>query len=108
MIEGVSWSVAWDVVVRKDSLERATADEAKSKAQAATAVVKERPETDRQRQKREEREARRDQKWWDRYQERAYRESLRKEHPAYRAGRSAGDAIGLDPQVSNDTARRLI
>lgn len=103
---GCSWSVAWDVVYRGTALEDALAQEAAAAARRATAATP-KPETDAQRRKREEREERRDQRWWQSRQARQDREDERRSNSGYRAGHAAGGNIGLDPQVDNQTSRRI-
>lgn len=97
---GVSFDVAWDVVVAKMELEDAVAKEKREQE-------KEAKKTDEQRR----READRDEKWFHDHQERErkkrQRDLERRAHPSYRAGREAGDSVGLDRQVDKRETRKL-
>jgi len=65
------------------------------------------PETEAQRRKRMEKEARANRRYWERRERQEQREYLKRDQRAYRAGQSAGDNIGLDTQVKGDGTRRI-
>lgn len=102
--QGVSWSVAWDVVYGRMTLERALANE-KFALEMRESQPQEKPkqETDAQRERREARERRDRQK----YRERSDREARKRNSPSWSAGRDAGETVGLEQQVSTGKTRRI-
>ncbi len=96
-----SWSVAYDVLFGGITHAEAVARERASEARHATAVAK--PETDKQRRKREDREQRQS----DRSSERWHREDAHRHTPGYRAGHSAAADIGLDAQIDDRPQQRI-
>jgi len=61
------------------------------------------PETEAQRRRREEKDAR----YWERADRRAWNESCKIDHRAFASGRRAAEEIGLDTQVGRNSAKRL-
>lgn len=72
-------------------------------AKVAEANKPARPETARQREKREQQY----ENWSRRESNRQYRESARLDPTGYSLGRKAGDKVGLSPQMDNDKKHRL-
>lgn len=68
----------------------------------------EKPETDAQRRRREAREERDNDRFWERYQRRQEREAARIDQGAYRKGHAAGSGVGLDPQLRRGSNNRRI
>lgn len=64
-------------------------------------------ETDAQRRRRLEREARQNNKWQDRYNHRLHKDAQRRADPVYRAGASKADEIGLDDQIGRDERNKI-
>lgn len=64
-------------------------------------------ETPEQRARREEKEEREADAWRERVRRQREREDARRSSPSYRAGRAAGDKVGLDTQVGSTERRRL-
>jgi hypothetical protein len=60
-----------------------------------------------ERRRREEAAQRANQRFWDRQARQEYSERQKKSHPSYKAGKDKGDAIGLDPQIGNQSNRRI-
>lgn len=99
--QGVEWDVAFYVIEYGMTLERAAARHAAEKKA-------EKVETDEQRKKRQAREEREREQWYERQRRSAEREAMRQRHPSFRAGRSAGDSVGLDAQVNKGPERRKL
>lgn len=79
----------------------------RAEAERICAPKKEKPETPEQRQRREEREAREQEKYREK-QQRAYeRDYAKRNHPSARAGRRAGDSVGLDTQVDHREQQKI-
>ncbi len=57
-------------------------------------------ETDAQRRKREEKEARDSQRYWDRYTRQQQKENAVRESRAFRRGQIDGDSVGLNQQIN--------
>lgn len=66
------------------------------------------PETEAQRRKRQKREERVSEAYWSYQQSRADREAQRLDRGAYRAGKQAGNDVGLNRQVDRDDKKRLL
>jgi hypothetical protein len=98
-----SFDVAYNVVELGMTLERAIEVEA-SKAARQEA---EKPETEKQRQARVDREAREERTYHERQARRQEAEARRRSHPSFRSGARRADDIGLDEQINKDNKRRL-
>jgi hypothetical protein len=100
------WMVYADMTLEeaKARVERNEADKALSREAEEARRKSETPE---QRARREEREERESAAWRERYRRQEEREAARRSSPSYRAGRVAGDKVGLDTQVGHTERRRL-
>ncbi len=66
-----------------------------------------RKETPSERRRREEAAARRDDREWDRQRRERWKESTKRSHPSFRAGRSQGNNIGLGGSIGSSAAKVL-
>jgi hypothetical protein len=100
------WMVYADMTLEeaKARVERNAADKALSEA---AKKAKHKDETPEARARREEREEREQAAFRERWRRQEDREAARRSSPSYRAGREAGNKVGLDTQVGNTERRRL-
>jgi hypothetical protein len=99
--------VAYWMVYADYTLEQAKARVAADAARKEQEKAKHRDETDEQRARRDAREEREADAWRERVRRQREREDARRSSPSYRAGRAAGDKVGLDTQVGSTKRRRL-
>lgn len=80
---------------------------AEQDAERAAKLPPAKEETEAQKRKREDREARRSAKWWERYQQRQAREWAKKDQTAFKQGAEAGETIGLNAQVGTSEQKKI-
>lgn len=96
---GLSWDVAWYMVNLGMTEEAAIARDAADKEREAKAQ----PKTEAERR----RESARAEREWAKYANEQRKENAKRSSSSWRSGRRDGENVGLNPQVSSDTKRRL-